>query len=461
MGNKPASYLINTGRVSVNLEELHIANFCLNYLNFGCFDADLTDSEIRNFLRQGYYSFEDYAIAHWLDHVDSCTSRPLPLEADALKRLTETIGSFFMGHGLDAPPNKPVSSDRRFQSIRQFDFTKRLDNLAQSAGKRRSTENDLDLETQLRRRRLIYEDLVMNADPHSDTLHTLSLSNEHGWFKCPKTWCDFFSDGFQSMERRDMHVNQHERPFRCSFEECLYADLGFETEPQAKRHEKVSHPTGKGSEWAFPTHKPKKELDMFSACKRGDLATVERLVREGADINQPSRPKGFITPLSLAVKFNRPQVVSYLIGQGCEQPPERDSNPFFKYLADASITILQMILDMEADPERKKIRAQTALMRAAAHGREDAIPFLLIYGIDINQVEYRQVSRHQWGPLTALQLAKEKGHDSFAQVLLDHGALDEIPAVTPSEIDRRSKFQHMNLNSNNSEGTYNVRTSFI
>ena len=427
VGNKPIRYLIKTNRVSVNLEELHIANFCLNYLNFGCFDADLSDSDIRDFLRQGYYSFEDYAIAHWLDHVDSCTSRLLPSEADALARLTQTIDSFFMRHGLNAPPDKPVPTDQRFQIIRQCDFIKRLDSLAQLARQRRSNENLLDLETQLQRRRLIYEDLVMNVDPHNDTLHTLSFSNEYRWFKCPKTWCDFFADGFQNKERRDIHVNQHERPFRCSFEECLYAELGFETENHAKRHEKKSHPTGKGSEWAFPTHKPKKKLDIFSACKKGDLATVERLVREGADMNQPSRPKGSRYPLSLAAKYNHPQVVSYLIRQGCEQPPQIKKDFFFDEFHNTSIAILQMILDMEADPERKKIRAHSALMRAAVYNREDAIPLLLTYGIDINQKIENITGWYERRWQTVLQYARKNGHDSFAQALRDHGARDETP----------------------------------
>ena len=124
MSNKLARYLIKTSRVSVISDELHIANFCTSYLKFGCFDADLTDSEIRHFLRQGYYSFEDYAIAHWLDHVDSCTSRPLPVDADTLKRLAGTIESFFMKRGLNTTPDTPVSTDRRFQSIRQWGFTK-------------------------------------------------------------------------------------------------------------------------------------------------------------------------------------------------------------------------------------------------------------------------------------------------------------------------------------------------
>ena len=406
-GDEPARYLIKTGRISVGSEELHIADFCLRYLNFRCFDADMTDLEIREFHRQGYYSFEDYAVAHWLDHVDSSTSEPLLLDANGLERLAQRIKSFFMKHGSDAPPDLSESTEQRFQSIRQWDFTKRLDVLAQLGRQRKSNESYLDLEIQLRRRRLIYEDMVTNADP--------LLLNGFGWFKCPKNWCEFFSDGFQDKERRDKHVNQHARPFRCSLEECLHAELGFETEKDLKRHEKRSHPTDQTSEWAFPIHQQKKEVDIFSASKKGDLATVERLVRGGADVKQKSgsvaRGK---SALYFAVKYKHQHVVSYLIEQGCN----KGESETYKALRFTSIPILQTLLNS------KVYLAQEVLEMAAFHGRKDALPLLLTYGINVNHI-YQLGSRRDRVLRTALQIARSHGDHAFAQLLLESGALDE------------------------------------
>ena len=390
----------------------------MSYLNFGCFDAELTDSEIRDFLRQGYYSFEDYAIAHWLDHVDSCTSQQLPVDADTLQRLAQTIESFFMKHGLSTPPDTPVSTDRRFHSIKQRDSTKRLDSLARLARQRKSNEDLLDLETQLQRRRLIYEGLVTNTDPKNDMVHTLSLSHGFGWFKCPRTWCEFFFDGFQHKERRDAHANQHERPFRCSFEDCLYAELGFETEKHAKRHEKTSHSNGDGSERAFPTQKPKKKSDIFSACKRGDLDTIKRLVREGADINQSSRPNGSITALSLAVKNNHSEVVNYLIGQGPKQLPDL----FSSALNGASTDIVQMLLEMEAEPERKKIRARLDMFFASRKGDLATVERLVREGADINQSLSLLGSRAVRTSINALSLAVENNHSQVVKYLIRQGS---------------------------------------
>lgn len=325
-----------------------------------------------------------------------------------------------MKHGLDSPPDVSVFTDQRFQSIRLGDCAKRLNGLAQLARQRKTNESYLDLESQLQRRRLIYEDIVTNTDPHSEQFPTFLLLNGSGWFKCPKTWCEFFFGGFQLEKHRDRHVDQHERPFRCTVEACPHAELGYETEKDLKRHEKTSHPTSECSEWAFPTHKPKKKLDILSASKKGDLATVQRLVGEGADMNQESRGK---TPLWLAVKYDHADVVRYLLGQGCNDDRSR-------LLGDAvrlpSVSILQMLLEMGTDPKLKNDLAQNGLHTAASVGREDAIPFLLTYGIDINHryQRYQRSLSNRFGR-SPLQTARARNHQAFVQVLLENGALDE------------------------------------
>ena len=417
MGQQPdalARYLINTTRISVISEDLHIAVFCLHYLNFRCFNADLTESEIRDFLRHRYYSFEDYAIAHWLDHVDSCTSQLLPMEAVSLERLAQTLKSFFIIHGLGSPPDLSVSTDLRFHSIRHLDFTKRLDGLAHLARQRESNQKYLDLEVQLQRRRSVYEDIVTNADPHDEALRRNLLLNASGWFKCPQKHCDSFFDGFSDSKDRDKHISQHERPFRCSFQECLHAKLGYATEKELKRHEKTSHPTGQSSEWAFPTYKPKKDPDIFSAARKGDVATVKRLIEEGADVNGPTRPNGRITALTLAVRNNHSDLVQYLLKR---QVPENLKLIVREAVDRAEGSILQAVLDTETEPTKRIALAQEALYDAARCGRKELIPLLLNYGIDINKTD--RLGR------TALETAINYGDGSLSEILLEHGAIDK------------------------------------
>lgn len=407
-------YLIKTSRISVRTGDLHIAEFCLHYLNFGCFDADLATIDILEFLRQGYYSFEDYAIAHWLDHVDSSTSQPLPLEANSFEPLSQKLRLFLTKHALVSPPSLSVSSETRFQSIRHLNFTTTLDGLAHLARQRKSNEKYLDLETHLQRRRLIYEDLVTTSNPQNEAFRNKMLLGASGWFKCPKRYCDYFFDGFDNKEDRDKHINQHERPFRCSIEECPYATLGYGTETERRRHEKKSHPAGDNSEWTFPGYKPKKDLDIFSASRMGDLATLQRLIREGADVKQTVRPNGTTDALTLAVRNNHPDVVKYLLEQGCNR---FIYSTIINIMPIVSISILQMLLDSKLPSEDKVEVAQDALLTAAINGREEMIPLLLSYDIDINYPY-----KNNW---RALFYAKQYGHISFAETLLKHGAMDE------------------------------------
>ena len=410
--------MIKSGRISRRSEELNIAAFCLNYLNFRCFDANLTNSDIRDFLQEGYYSFEDYAIAHWLDHLESSTSHSLRLDNSSVERLGQIVNSFLIGHGSDAPPELTIVDTQKFQSIRHLSFTQTLDALAQLASEKKCNKNYLDVETQLQRRRLIYEGISADTNPHSEVLRRFLLLNGPGCYKCPKVWCGYFADGFQRREDRDKHVDQHERPFRCSFEECLHAELGFESEKGLKRHEKTSHRNGQDSEWMFPTKKPKKPLDIFSASAKGDLETVERLVREGVDVNKPTKPKGSITAISLAVKHSRPQIVSYLIGQGCKTPP---SDVFVTATRQNSIEILRMLFGMKTEPSIMNTLAQDAFYSAASSGREEVVHLLLTYDIDIN----KRSGNTRPGNNTALEMARMKGYDNIVQILLENGARDE------------------------------------
>ena len=408
--------MIESGRISIRSEELHIAEFCLNYLNFKCFDANLTDSHIRGFLREGYYSFEDYAIAHWLDHLERSTSRSPHVENSSCERLGQIIDSFLIGHGSDTPSDLTIVNSQKFKSIKHWNFAQTLDALAQLASEKTSNKSYLDVETQLQRRRLIYEDIITSTNPLNEVFRRFLLLNGSGCYKCPKIWCGYFADGFQRREDRDKHVDQHERPFRCSFDECIHAELGFESEKALKRHEKTSHRNGQDSEWLFPTKKPKKPLDIFSASAKGDLDTVERLVGEGVDINKTTKPKGSITAISLAVKHCRPQIVSYLIGQGCKSP---GSAVLGWAIKSDSTNIVQMLLEMVVDSDIKKKRAQYALYEAARLGREEIVHLLLTYNIDINKRDANVP------PKTALEWARMSGNDNIVQILLNNGAQGE------------------------------------
>ena len=307
--------------------------------------------------------------------------------------------------------------ETKFQRVKEWSFGKQLDEITHLARQRQSNEGYLDLETQLQRRRSIYEGIITDIDLDNESSRKF-LQNQSSLFKCPKIWCEFFYDGFENKERRNQHVNQHERPFRCSFTDCLHAKLGYDTEKDLKRHERKSHPTGQDSEWAFPTpHKPKKPLDIWAASEKGDLATVKRLVEQGVDINQKISPKGSRTPLYLAVSNDHHDVVKYLLEQGCDVDKSYPGKPsaFTQAFFSARGSIVQMLLETIAgsESECRKQHAIDGLSIAIKRGREDLILPLLSYGINLNENQLGQ---------RLLNIAIGFGFDACERTLLDNGA---------------------------------------
>jgi rubrerythrin len=60
-------------------------------------------------------------------------------------------------------------------------------------------------------------------------------------FKCDKTSCEFFSEGFETSEERDRHLSRHERPFPCPVEGCQVT-VGFISNKDKDRHIRMYHP---------------------------------------------------------------------------------------------------------------------------------------------------------------------------------------------------------------------------
>ena len=48
-----------------------MANLCVTYLTFKCFNPGLKKSEVHDHVTAGDYSFQEYATCNWLYHVES------------------------------------------------------------------------------------------------------------------------------------------------------------------------------------------------------------------------------------------------------------------------------------------------------------------------------------------------------------------------------------------------------
>ena len=121
---------------------------------------------------------------------------------------------------------------------------------------------------------------------------------------------------------------------------------------------------------------------LHRAVERGDLATVDALIRQGTDVKSATRYG--VTPLSLAA-------------------------------SNSHTAIIQRLLTAGADPNTALPEGETVLMTASATGNVAAVKLLLAQGANVNTVE-------NWKGQTALMWAAAGNHAAVVRQLISAGA---------------------------------------
>lgn len=121
---------------------------------------------------------------------------------------------------------------------------------------------------------------------------------------------------------------------------------------------------------------------LHDAVFRDETATVERLLKAGADAKAANRYG--VTPLSLAC-------------------------------TNGNASIIEALLKAGADPNTTLSGGETALMTAARTGQPEAVAALITHGADVNAKEPRRGQ-------TALMWAAAEGHVEVVELLLKAGA---------------------------------------
>ena len=402
------SYLIHKNHICISSQEANIASFCLRYLTFECFNKNLAEKEIKDFLLKGYYAFQDYAVAHWIDHLAPTVSGALQKGSSDSYNLSEYVRAFLQQHTV-----------RLAVRVEDLDFVKTIEAWAYLARDRKSIEEHLDLEHGIRRIRQVLEEFVGHLSLDDCRRDSLAWFYGSDWFKCPRPWCDWFHEGFDKKAARDRHVRQHERPFCCTFGGCPAATLGYQSESELKRHLHDSHLTADDGGWKFPLPKKKNDVDIWQAAAKGDLETVRKLVEGGIDLNKTSRPKGGLTALNLAVRNMDSDMVNFLLAKGADvnfrgSPGARQETPLFLAVSLGSEIMTRLLMEEGADLESKDRNARTPLSWAAEKGQEALVRLLLEKGAD-------PTSKDKSGR-TALSWAAEMGHEALVSLLLEKGA---------------------------------------
>lgn len=182
--------------------------------------------------------------------------------------------------------------------------------------------------------------------------------------------------------------------------------------------------------------------NLIQAAEAGDIATVLRLIQEGADIN--GRDDRGRTAVIAATHGNQADTVRALIEAGADINirDNRMDNPFLYAGAEGLLDILKLTIDAGADTKLTNRFGGTALIPAAERGHVEIVRELLTR----TDVDVNHINNLGWTALLEAIILSDGGerHQQIVQLLVDHGAdvnLADSNGVTPLAHARQRGFE--------------------
>lgn len=249
-----------------------MAGLCLRYLTFECFDPELPDQQLHRFLIDGYYSFQDYAVLHWVDHLESyIKSLPLsnlPVDND----FVAAVEDFYTVYGAGETNREDVEKELKGK-LNAFPNTEYVGSvllMVTQARKARKADEKMgalgELGQTIAKIRSSLENLSTSSTLETETRQQLEFYYGTQWSKCPRHPCFYFHEGFTARAQRDQHIDRHERPFCCTETGCPRILYGFISEKELKKHINVNHPDPSTFAWKFPKAKKESTKHQCAVC---------------------------------------------------------------------------------------------------------------------------------------------------------------------------------------------------
>jgi hypothetical protein len=244
-----------------SIVECNLTAFCLKYLTFECFDDDGNQEKALNFAMNGYFAFQDYAIASWSHHFSAMVEAgQLPLAAGshvkkAIQDLECALDDFVLKYENDIDileeagvgPSEEACEAFTRNSLRESLHLVPLvwSHIYRHREKGFEVRDDVSLKClsdALARNRTLLENLAPSANCSVSKQQDLDSFYGDKRYKCPKLTCFYFHEGFKDSKSRKDHIDRHDRPFRCTFPDCSVAEFGFGSSKDLGKHTKSFHP---------------------------------------------------------------------------------------------------------------------------------------------------------------------------------------------------------------------------
>jgi ankyrin repeat protein len=198
--------------------------------------------------------------------------------------------------------------------------------------------------------------------------------------------------------------------------------------------------------------RPQLQGELRDAIQYGEVNDIIRLVRAGADLNQPDA--GGITPLEWAIINQQEVAAVQLIDLGADvnQPGLDGYRPLHEAVVWENVPLIRTLMRRGADPSLRNDYEQTPVHVALKHGNQPIAEMLLqkhvpmdamlLAGLGRTSELLAWLGRHKSAAdaedglgLTPLHYGAGNGETEAAAILLDHGAdinePEEASGLTP------------------------------
>ncbi|KAK6950758.1 hypothetical protein Daesc_007283 [Daldinia eschscholtzii] len=256
---------------------------------------------------RGYYALQDYTVPFWFYHTMECIKLPGKLDNTIWQEVITSARDFLNSYTILL--NKGEIRSGENQAV-----AKTLKELPED-DRERSTY--LNIEFRTNRIRKVLEKIQYETLDHITQEILMNLHGTTKIYKCSKPWCEFFSAGYERMEDRKLHLDRHDLPFCCTFEECPAHLVGFDTQSKRNQHVERYHQDATSSELEFPKTRPKGAPTFYDAIVQGDIAAIRAILYSGVDINKPNAWNNWTGgPLYVAAESGQIEVCKLLLENG-------------------------------------------------------------------------------------------------------------------------------------------------
>jgi len=378
-----------------------LTKICLSYLNLDCFDPTISELCLRDYARNGFYSFEDYALQNWYNHVEESVVELETSKSEFLNHILTLLSDLFGRRWIRSINPSHAYTEKgsgALKSLRSLDTYDRLVHTANStllgAGNDGSTDDPLGFTTHIQRVRAYIESQYRSLDSKSSK-DDFEVYYGPALYKCQRRNCFYFHEGFKDTTARDLHHKKHSRPFACAYRPCHLADIGIASARELRKHTCTFHGRMDDDPMEYPRRQQKK-LTIFDAASQGSIEEAAKILQENPAIINSLTPTGQ-SLLHIAASKNQELFMSFLLDQGLSVNcvDRKGSTPLHGAAAKGHTNACCLLLGRGAVPNLKEsLLGRTQIHVALLKGHEDLSEVLVAAGASIHIHDARG-----WTPL--------------------------------------------------------------